>query len=142
VVDGAFAELPHYFADADRVMDRDAPHVVRNPSGPQSRDLVSGVSGRRAAVRSSGAPAAYVASKSDDSKYAASSTRRKRKRRRWRWAKRSSIAGKAPTISPAHDLPRRNGRRSRLQACRSSRTRQAGKGDRPMADLPECRPHR
>jgi len=74
VVDGAFAELPRYFADADRVMDLETRLMwcMEKLQGAKHADLVKKPypSGGQP-VKNLGAIATYVASKSSGMKYAA-----------------------------------------------------------------------
>jgi sulfur-oxidizing protein SoxA len=82
VVDGAFAELPRHFADADRVMDLETRLMwcMEKQQGLKHADLV-----RRPypaggqPVKDLGAIATYVASKSSGMKYAASLDQAKEK---------------------------------------------------------------
>ena len=74
VVDGAFAELPKYFADADRVMDAETRILwcMEKLQGFNSADLVKAphpAGGQP--VRELGALATYVANKSQGMKYVA-----------------------------------------------------------------------
>jgi sulfur-oxidizing protein SoxA len=74
VVDGAFAELPRYFADADRVMDVETRLLwcMEKLQGANRADLVrSPHPGGGQPVKDLGAIATYVASKSNGMKYAA-----------------------------------------------------------------------
>jgi sulfur-oxidizing protein SoxA len=74
VVDGAFAELPRYFADADKVMDLETRLMwcMEKLQGQKHADLVKRPypSGGQP-VKDLGAIATYVASKSSGMKYAA-----------------------------------------------------------------------
>jgi sulfur-oxidizing protein SoxA len=74
VVDGAFAELPRYFADADRVMDLETRLMwcMEKLQGIKHADLVKRpYPGGGQPVKELGAIATYVASKSSGMKYAA-----------------------------------------------------------------------
>ena len=74
VVDGAFAELPRYFADADRVMDVETRIMwcMEKLQGFKHADLVKDpYPGGGQPVKDLGAIATYVASKSSGMKYAA-----------------------------------------------------------------------
>jgi sulfur-oxidizing protein SoxA len=74
VVDGAFAELPRYFADADRVMDAETRILwcMEKLQGFNRADLVKRPHpGGGAPVKELGAIATYVASKSSGMKIAA-----------------------------------------------------------------------
>ena len=73
-VDGAFAELPRYFADADRVMDVESRILwcMEKLQGFNRADLVKKPHpGGGQPVKELGAMATYVASKSSDMKFAA-----------------------------------------------------------------------
>ena len=72
-VDGAFAELPRYFADADRVMDVETRLLwcMEKLQGFDKADLIKRPHpGGGAPVKDLGAIATYVASKSSDMKFA------------------------------------------------------------------------
>jgi sulfur-oxidizing protein SoxA len=74
VVDGAFAELPRYFADADRVMDVETRILwcMEKLQGANRADLVrSPHPAGGQPVKDLGAIATYIASKSSGMKYAA-----------------------------------------------------------------------
>jgi len=74
VVDGTFAELPRYFADADRVMDVETRLMwcMEKLQGFKHADLVKApFPGGGRPVKELGAIATYVASKSSGMKYAA-----------------------------------------------------------------------
>ena len=74
VVDGAFAELPRYFADADRVMDLETRLLwcMEKLQGFNRADLVKRPHpGGGQPVKELGAIATYVASKSSGMKFAA-----------------------------------------------------------------------
>jgi L-cysteine S-thiosulfotransferase len=73
VVDGAFAELPRYFADADRVMDAETRIMwcMEKIQGFKHADLVKApFPGGGRPVKDLGAIATYVASKSSGMKFA------------------------------------------------------------------------
>lgn len=72
VVDGAFAELPRYFADADRVMDTEARIVwcIENLQGIPPKEAVKPFPGGGQPATDIGAIATYVASKSAGMKFA------------------------------------------------------------------------
>jgi sulfur-oxidizing protein SoxA len=81
-VDGAFAELPRYFADADRVMDLETRILwcMEKLQGFNSADLVKRPHpGGGQPVKELGAIATYVASKSAGMKYAAKTDHAKEK---------------------------------------------------------------
>jgi sulfur-oxidizing protein SoxA len=74
VVDGAFAELPRYFADADRVMDLETRLMwcMEKLQGAKHADLVKNPYPKGGQpVKALGAIATYVASKSSGMKFAA-----------------------------------------------------------------------
>ena len=74
MVDGAFAELPRYFADADRVMDLETRMLwcMEKLQGFNRADLVKKPHpGGGQPVKELGAIATYVASKSSGMKFAA-----------------------------------------------------------------------
>src|SRR5262245_28835417 len=82
VIDGAFAELPRYFADADRVMDLETRLMwcMEKLQGFSHADLVKKpYPGGGAPVKDLGAIATYVASRSNGMKFAAKFTHPKEK---------------------------------------------------------------
>ena len=117
VVDGAFAELPRYFADADRVMDLETRLLwcMEKLQGFNRADLVKRphpAGGQP--VKELGAIATYVASKSSGMKFAAKLDQPKEKER-WRSAKRCSSGAQGRSISPAPPATSQPGKRIRLQ---------------------------
>ncbi|MCL4767719.1 MAG: sulfur oxidation c-type cytochrome SoxA [Hyphomicrobiaceae bacterium] len=72
VLDGAFAELPRYFADADRVMDAEARVVwcIEKLQGIARKDAVKPFPGGGRPATDIGAIATYIASKSSGMKFA------------------------------------------------------------------------
>jgi sulfur-oxidizing protein SoxA len=82
VLDGAFAELPRYFADADRVMDAETRILwcMEKLQGFNRADLVKAPHpGGGQPVKELGAMATYVAHKSSGMKYAAKTDHAKEK---------------------------------------------------------------
>ncbi len=73
VVDGAFAELPRYFADADRVMDAEAriAWCMEKIQGFERKDIVKPFPGAGRPTTDLGAIATFVASKSRGLKFTA-----------------------------------------------------------------------
>ena len=73
VVDGAFAELPRYFADADRVMDVEARLVwcMQKVQGLELKDIVKPFPAGGRPATDLGAIATFVANKSSGLKFAA-----------------------------------------------------------------------
>ena len=103
-VEGAFAELPRYFADADRVMDVETRILwcMEKLQGISAADYVKRPHpGGGQPVKELGAMATYVASKSAGEKFAAPLDASRRSARRPRSARRCSTAAPARSISPA-----------------------------------------
>ena len=121
-VDGAFAELPRYFADADRVMDLETRLLwcMEKLQGFNRADLVKRPHpGGGQPVKELGAMATYVASKSSGR----SSPRRSstpREATRSRSARRCSSAAPARSISPARPATPSPACASACRACRTS----------------------
>ena len=142
VVDGAFAELPKYFADAGRVMDLETRLMwcMEKLQGAQHADLVKKpypAGGQP--VKDLGAIATYVASKSSGMKYSAKLDKPEEKAA-VEWATPSSSAGKGRTISPVPPATTSPASASGCRGCRicpirKRRRRWSGSG-RPIASRP------
>ena len=122
-VEGAFAELPRYFRDADRVMDLESRIVwcMETLQGFARADIVKRPYSK---ANQSGteleALATYVAYKSNGCKFAPQPRRMPRRRRRWRSARRCSSAARARWISPAPPATPMPASASACRACRTS----------------------
>ena len=137
-VDGAFAELPRYFADADRVMDVETRILwcMEKLQGISAADYVKRPHpGGGQPVKELGAMATYVASKSAGRNSPPSSAIR-RSARPPRSARRCSTAAPARSISPARPATPIRACASACRACPISREKkEARQGDRRMAGL-------
>ena len=121
-VDGAFAELPRYFADADRVMDAETRLLwcMEKLQGFNAADYVKRPHpGGGQPVKELGAIATYVASKSAGQKFAAKLDAPEGTGRASRSARRCSTAAPARSISPARPATRNRACASACRACRS-----------------------
>ena len=117
MVDGAFAELPRYFADADQVMDLETRILwcMEKLQGFNRADLVKRphpAGGQP--VKELGAIATYVANKSQRPEIQRQGSIIPRRRTRSRSARRCSSAAPARSISPASPATAK-GLRIRLQ---------------------------
>ena len=140
VVDGAFAELPRYFADADKVMDLETRLLwcMEKLQGFNRADLVKRphpAGGQP--VKDLGAIATYVASKSSGMKFAAKLDTPQEKAVGRRSARRCSSGARARTISPARPVTTTPASASGCRDCRICRSPEEAKQvDRRMAGLP------
>ena len=117
-VEGAFAELPRYFADADRVMDVETRILwcMEKLQGFNRADLVKRPHpGGGQPVKELGAIATYVANKSAEHEVCGQARSAARSRRWWRSARRCSSGAPGRSISPARPATRPRGLRIRLQ---------------------------
>ena len=136
-VDGAFAELPRYFADADRVMDVETRILwcMEKLQGFNRADLVKRPHpGGGQPVKDLGAIATYVASKSSGHEIRRQARRSRRRRKRSRSARRCSFAAPARSISPARPATPIPACASGCRACRispSPKEAQQGVGEWP-----------
>ena len=118
VVDGAFAELPRYFADADRVMDLETRMLwcMEKLQGFNRADLVKRPHpGGGQPVKDLGAIATYVASKSSGMKFAAKLDQAEGEGSRSRSARRSSSGAQGPFDFSCATCHADAGKRIRLQ---------------------------
>ena len=120
-VDGAFAELPRYFADADRVMDLETRILwcMEKLQGFNRADLVKRPHpGGGQPVKELGAMATYVASKSSGMKFAGQGSIMPRRRTPSRSARRCSSGARDRSISPARPATKPRGCASGCKGCR------------------------
>ena len=143
VVDGAFAELPRYFADAGKVMDLETRLMwcMEKLQGVNHADLVKRpypAGGQP--VKDLGAIATYVASKSSGMKFAAKLDEPQEKAAVDDWAMPSSFGARARTISPAPPATTIPASASGCRACRTSpirrRPSRSSASGRPTASRP------
>ena len=117
-VEGAFAELPRYFKDADRVLDLESRLVwcMETLQGFARAEIVKRpYSKANQAGTELEALATYVAFKSNGAKFAPQSRACRRRRRRWRSARRCSSAARVRWTSPARPA---TATRASASACR------------------------
>ena len=121
-VEGAFAELPRYFKDADRVMDVEA-RLVWCIEKLQGFDRAAIIKRPYSKANQAGteleALATFVAYKSNGLKFAPRSSM-PRSAKRWRLARRCSSGARVRWISPAPPAMRIRESASACRACHSS----------------------
>ena len=138
-VDGAFAELPRYFADADRVMDVETRMLwcMEKLQGFKRADLVKRPHpGGGQPVKELGAIATYVASKSSGMKYRGQARQAAGEGGGGRSATPSSSGVRARSISPARPATPMPASASGCRGCRIlADPKEARQGRRRMAGL-------
>ncbi len=125
-VEGAFAELPRYFGDVDRVLDLESRIVwcMETLQGFDRKDILKRPYSK---ANQSGteleALATYVASKSRGPQVLPVASSMPRRKRRWRWARRCSSAARDRWTSPARPATPTPAGASACRACPSSASR-------------------